>query len=80
MEQHSLVRKLSTLKTQGTLLEAGVALGCGMDGWTGGMETGAVLSKEATKTTPNRLARLFVGKVQVTSIIIAVDACRPRTN
>ena len=51
-----------------------------MDGWTGGMETGAVLSKEATKTTPNRLARLFVGKVQVTSIVPAVDACRPQTN
>ena len=51
-----------------------------MDGWTGGMEIGAVLSKEATKTIPNRLAKLFVGKVQVTSIIIAVDACRPPTN
>ena len=44
------------------------------------METGAVLSKEATKATPNRLARGFVVKVHVTSLVPAVDACRPQTD
>ena len=58
----------------------GVGLDGATAGWTGGMETGAAIGKEATKTTQNQVANTFAKTLQTVSLVPAATASRQRTH
>ena len=50
-----------------------------MVGWTGGMETGAAIDKEVTKTGQNLVANTFAKTLQAVSALPVATASRQRT-